>query len=411
MHNTTVEQLTGNVVMEVLGVTAQLRTGDADVPCDGEATRHWLRNIPTTVAAGTLEIQQEHRRPTRPRSPSANLIANDVDLIPTDEQALLIATARDFVAWSADAHSVRSLEESELGYDAAEWATMVDLGWAELEPLELAFVADELGRGAVPTPLVVTAPLRNALPGLATTLPPDAIVTLAAIVPGAVNEFVGSHPIAEPALTATYVLVPYANRATTVVAATRDGLACIDQLDEGCVLTREHVVGGDPMFQLVCNRVGAEPIAGKLHTVLDHLAIAALVYATGAAEGALNLSVQHAKDRHQLGRPVGSFQAVAHRCADMRAEVDACRVLGQRAAWALARGEDSTYEVSAALGYAKDALRRVAMHAHQVHGAIGFSTEHDLHLFTRRIQGVRAELRQHGVASGTVRGRHWASLR
>ena len=58
MHNTTVEQLTGNVVMEVLGVTAQLRAGDADAPCDGEATRHWLRNIPTTVAAGTLEIQK-----------------------------------------------------------------------------------------------------------------------------------------------------------------------------------------------------------------------------------------------------------------------------------------------------------------------------------------------------------------
>jgi alkylation response protein AidB-like acyl-CoA dehydrogenase len=58
IHNTTVEQLTGNVVMEVLGATAQLRAGDADAPLDGEATRHWLRNIPTTVAAGTLEIQK-----------------------------------------------------------------------------------------------------------------------------------------------------------------------------------------------------------------------------------------------------------------------------------------------------------------------------------------------------------------
>ena len=58
MHNTTVEQLTGNVVMEVLGATAQLRADDADAPLDGEATRHWLRNIPTTVAAGTLEIQK-----------------------------------------------------------------------------------------------------------------------------------------------------------------------------------------------------------------------------------------------------------------------------------------------------------------------------------------------------------------
>ena len=309
-----------------------------------------------------------------------------MDLFPTDEQALLIATARDFVARSVDARSVRGLEASELGYDPAHWDTMVDLGWAELAPLELAFVADELGRGAVPTPLVITAPLRNALPELAATLSPDAIVTLAAALPGAVNELVGSHPVAEPALTATYVLVPYANGGTTVVAATRDGLARIDQLDPGCVLTREHVIGGDPMFQLECNRARTEPIAGDLRRVLDHVAITALAYATGAAEGALHLSMQHAKDRHQFGRPVGSFQAVAHRCADMRAEVDACRVLSQRAAWALASGDDATYEVSAALGYAKDALRRVAMHAHQVHGAIGFSTEHDLHLFTRRIK-------------------------
>ena len=58
MHNTTVEQLTGNIVMEVIGVAAQLRADDADAPRGGEATRHWLRNIPTTVAAGTLEIQK-----------------------------------------------------------------------------------------------------------------------------------------------------------------------------------------------------------------------------------------------------------------------------------------------------------------------------------------------------------------
>ena len=96
--------------------------------------------------------------------------------------------------------------------------------------------------------------------------------------------------------------------------------------------------------------------------------------------------MQHARDRHQFGRPIGAFQAVAHRCADMRSEVDACRALALRAAWALDRGDDDELAVAAALAYANDALRRVAMHAHQVHGAIGFSTEHDLHLFTRRIK-------------------------
>ncbi|HEX5097185.1 MAG TPA: acyl-CoA dehydrogenase family protein, partial [Acidimicrobiia bacterium] len=117
--------------------------------------------------------------------------------------------------------------------------------------------------------------------------------------------------------------------------------------------------------------------------------VTALAYTVGAAESALDLSVQHARDRQQFGTPIGSFQAVAHRCADMRAEIDACRLLAYRAAWALGGDHehvDVAFAVSSALGYAKDALRRVAMHAHQVHGAIGFSTEHDLHLFTRRVK-------------------------
>ncbi len=70
----------------------------------------------------------------------------------------------------------------------------------------------------------------------------------------------------------------------------------------------------------------------------------------------------------------------------MRAEIDACRVLATRAAWALDRHDNPDFAVASALAYANDALRRVAMHAHQVHGAIGFSTDCDLHLFTRRIK-------------------------
>jgi alkylation response protein AidB-like acyl-CoA dehydrogenase len=98
----------------------------------------------------------------------------------------------------------------------------------------------------------------------------------------------------------------------------------------------------------------------------------------------LELSVQHARDRRQFDRPIGAFQAIAHRCADMRADVDACRYLAYQAAWALDRAGTADAEVAAAKSYTNDAVRRVAMHAHQVHGALGFSTEHDLHLFSRR---------------------------
>jgi len=313
-----------------------------------------------------------------------------MDLFPTLEQQLLADTAGDFAARTADPQVVRALEASDLGYDPGHWATMVDLGWSALEPLELALVAERLGGAALPSPLVVTGALRNALPDLAATAAPDAVLTLAAVVPGATAESDGPHPAAGTTVAGTYLLVPYAGSAALIVAATAGGLVGVDPRGPGVALTREAVIGGDPMWRVDLADAPARALAGSLADVLDHLAVASLAAAVGAAEGALALSVRHAKDRHQFGRPIGSFQAVAHRCADMRAEVDACRVLALRAAWALGRGGDGagdvTFAVASALAYAKDALRRVAMHAHQVHGAIGFSTEHDLHLFTRRIK-------------------------
>jgi len=310
-----------------------------------------------------------------------------MDLFPTPEQELLIATARDFTARTVTSERVRVLEQSDPGFDDAQWRAMADLGWTELEAPELALVAEALGRAALPSPLVITGALRNALPALAAAVPAEAVVTLASLVPGARDEWSGPYPPGGATLTATYVLVPYAGAATTIVAATADALVAVAPSQGGVAARRETVVGGDASFRVDCTDAPATPIAGMLDTVLDHVAVTALAYAVGAAQGALDLSVQHARDRHQFGRPIGSFQAVAHRCADMAAEVDACRLLAYRAAWALADdGERAEFAVRSALGYAKDALRRVAMHAHQVHGAIGFSSEHDLHLFTRRIK-------------------------
>jgi alkylation response protein AidB-like acyl-CoA dehydrogenase len=309
-----------------------------------------------------------------------------MDLFPTPEQELLVATARDFAARSVDAQAVRSLEAGEPGHDRAHWATMVELGWTELSPVELALVADCLGRAALPSPLTVTGALRGAIPDLAGQLGPDAVLTLAVLTPGSPHEWTDpAIPGGDP-LTHTFVLVPFAASADVVIVATTTGLAAFDPSGPGVALTRHDAIGGDPLYRIDCTAVPVRPVAGTLDTALDHLAVCGLAYAVGAAESALALAVQHARDRHQFGRPIGAFQAVAHRCADMRAEVDACRVLALRAAWALGRGGVPELAVASALAYANDALRRVAMHAHQVHGAIGFSTEHDLHLFTRRIK-------------------------
>lgn len=309
-----------------------------------------------------------------------------MDLFPTPEQELLVATASDFTTRSVDAQTVRRLEAGEPGHDRAQWATMVELGWTDLDPVDLALVADRLGRAALPSPLVVTGALRAALPDLAAQLAPDAVLTLAVLTPGSPHEWTDPMVGGGETLSGAFVLVPFAASAEVVVVPTTTGLAAFDPSGPGVALTRHDAIGGDPLYRLDCTAVPVRPIAGSLSTALDHLAVGGLAYVVGAAEGALALSVQHAKDRHQFGRPIGAFQAVAHRCADMRAEVDACRVLAHRAAWALGQIGDRELAVASALAYANDALRRVAMHAHQVHGAIGFSTEHDLHLFTRRIK-------------------------
>src|SRR5205085_11221325 len=199
-------------------------------------------------------------------------------------------------------------------------------------------------------------------------------------------------PVAMPGslpLRGTKVLVPWAHVADLLVIVTADGLRLVERGAAGLEVTPHHVLGGDPLAVVELDGAPAEPIGADdggsaVRRVLDHAAVAHLAYAVGIAETMVALAVRHATDRHQFDRPIGSFQAGAHRCADMRADVDACRYLAYQAAWALDRGHEYESELSAALAYAKDAIRRVARHAHQVHGAIGFSTEHDLHLYSRR---------------------------
>jgi len=168
---------------------------------------------------------------------------------------------------------------------------------------------------------------------------------------------------------------------------------------------RLAATGGDPLYALTVTglAVGDDAVVGPLggarplvDRALDHAAVATLAFLVGAAERALGLTVEHARGREQFGRPIGSFQAVAHRCADMRTDIDACRFLAYRAAWALDHQVEVELAVGAAKAYGNDALRRVFQHAHQVHGAVGFSTEHDLHLFTRRAKAF--ELTYGGTA-------------
>jgi alkylation response protein AidB-like acyl-CoA dehydrogenase len=101
----------------------------------------------------------------------------------------------------------------------------------------------------------------------------------------------------------------------------------------------------------------------------------------------MELSVEYAKERVQFGRPIGSFQAIKHRCADMLVDVEGMRSSVYWAAWCIgARHDDASVAASTAKVWCSDASRRVMASALQVHGGIGFTWEHDVHLFLKRAQ-------------------------
>jgi alkylation response protein AidB-like acyl-CoA dehydrogenase len=102
----------------------------------------------------------------------------------------------------------------------------------------------------------------------------------------------------------------------------------------------------------------------------------------------LEITVDYAKERRQFGRPIGSFQVIQHYCADMATDVDSARLCTYQAAWMLSEGLPCTRELAIAKAWIGQATERVLALAHQIHGAIGVTVEHDLHYYTRRAKAA-----------------------
>lgn len=337
-----------------------------------------------------------------------------MNLTLSDEQRMLVESVGAFVERSCPPARVREIASDPLGLDRDLWRAMASLGWAGLPiaeayggagrgVLELALLCEALGRGPVPSPIVVSTTLAGLpiawagndeqratwLPALASG---TAIGTLALVEPSGRDEWEEPRLAGGAALRGTKLLVPWASAADVLLVSTAHGLYVVEPRRGGVTSERHDDLAADPLFAVELRDAPAEPLgdggrgeqASLLRRALDCAAVVQLAYVVGAAERTLEFTVQYACDRHQFGRPIGSFQAVAHRCVDMRTDIDACRYLAYRAASALDRGGPADLEVASAKSYANDALRRIFAHAHQVHGAVGFSTEHDLHLFTRR---------------------------
>jgi alkylation response protein AidB-like acyl-CoA dehydrogenase len=104
----------------------------------------------------------------------------------------------------------------------------------------------------------------------------------------------------------------------------------------------------------------------------------------------MEMTLDYAKERRQYGRPIGSFQVIQHYCAQMATDVDAIRFSTYQAAWMLSEGLACSREVAIAKSWANEAYERITILAHQIHGAIGCTIDHDLQLYTKR--GKTAQL-------------------
>ena len=122
-----------------------------------------------------------------------------------------------------------------------------------------------------------------------------------------------------------------------------------------------------------------------LQTVLDLVAVALAAEQVGGAQLVLEQAVQYAKDRVQFGRPIGSFQAIKHKCADMLLEVESAKSAAYYAAWCAAEMNDELPSVaSLAKAYCSEAYFHAAAENIQIHGGIGFTWEHPAHLYFKR---------------------------
>lgn len=304
----------------------------------------------------------------------------------SDDQIALRDAARDLLDGYADPAQVRAHVAAQAPFDRALWKAMVEQGWLGLEQpaadqglglgfIEACVLLEEVGRHVAPAPFAPTLLALAATTGSAWT---------ERLLGGAVGTVAWN---GRPHSEAT--LVPYAPVADVAIVASADRLVLHD-------LTVGDRPGAEPaMDQTRCvgwlraDRPGATDIGGPdaANALLDRGAVASSAESLGAAARALEMAVEHAKQRVQFGQPIGSFQAVKHRCADMLVDVEGMRSTVYHGAWSIAAGDpDASVAASTAKVWCADAARRTMASSLQVHGGIGFTWEHDLHFFLKRAQ-------------------------
>jgi alkylation response protein AidB-like acyl-CoA dehydrogenase len=321
-----------------------------------------------------------------------------------DEQRAIKEAAREMLAKRYPLGEVRRLSEEERGFTDEQWGELVELGWPGifvdekwggqgLGMVELVILQEELGYALAPTPL-----FSNTCAGLVLNAAGSDEQRERWLGPLAAGESRGTLAIqdsdepvgvADGKLSGTKIVVPDAARADFLVVAAGDAHHVVETgVDGVSVKATPGIDGTRKLCQVGFDGAPADRLErtdGDAALAYAGIAVALAAESTGVAQRAMEMAVEYAKDRKQFERPIGAYQAVSHRCAQMLLEVEGARSASYYAGWALDH-EPQTGPLAASMAkaYASEAGWRVTASALQVHGGIGFTWEHDLHFFLKR---------------------------
>jgi alkylation response protein AidB-like acyl-CoA dehydrogenase len=183
---------------------------------------------------------------------------------------------------------------------------------------------------------------------------------------------------------------------TSKGAAPEDGITLflVDSKSPGISFTQLKTIASDKQAEVKIEnvKVPKENVLGEVDKgwpafkrIANKATVAECAYLVGLAQMDFEISVQYAKDRIQFGRPIGSFQAIQHKCDDMVTDVDGARFIMYKAAWSAAENEPTAdADVHMAKAWCSEATRRVVAHGQQIHGGIGFTKDYKIQLYFRR---------------------------
>ena len=312
-----------------------------------------------------------------------------MDFTFTEDQLLFQESVRDFLQNEVTCERIRASWETDSGRDTALWNQLVELGLTGMTvpeehdglgmtELDFVLLAQECGYVALPEPLVHTVMV--AVPMLKEIGGELAAEWLPKIAAGDARVVVGLQQclLVEDAHIADLLLL---QQGDVLVAATADQVLL------------QHNESIDPSRKLFSVEVqaGAQQIAeGEqaatcVANALNRGALGCSAQALGLAQRMVDLSVQYTSERQQFGKPIGSFQAVKHHMANVAVQLEYARAPTHRAAYAIANGQElAAHAVSHAKIVACEAANLAAKNSHQVHGAMGYTWEMDLHIFMKK---------------------------